>query len=370
MHFTLQREKAIALLDKWRRRDEIRELHRSSSPNPIEEPAGLEEILKLFRFHKILRFFLEDFSINAPRPPWIQPAEWKSNHLPLHLSLVEKHRFLRAVCRLQIMMNIFGDPLFDPDATEWKSKYWQNGDSAESIDFQEDDEYMCPEERAFRLFYGTMLPWVHEEMGSVLRYFMSKIEVIVNEMAEVLRRFSKSTPCYFFWDILPVEERPPSGSEVEVESDLVSFHQHFEGIAGLGPEFLYDVFHMDRKSRRDAMCWQRSGFWPGPFIGLQLGFSQSDHFPYTDPADGLDAPHFEQVWSTLPPHDQPTLGWKKAWLRPYREEDELELALSDRMSETDWEWSYALWDDSRLKEWKAPLLELEHPPREWYPDSL
>lgn len=51
------------------------------------------------------------------------------------------------------------------------------------------------------------------------------------------------------------------------------------------------------------------------------------------------------------------MGWKKAWLLPHNEEDVLEDSMNfDRESETDWEWSYALWDERRLKEWKAPLL--------------
>lgn len=68
VHFSLQMKNAISLLDNWRRRNEIRELSQSSS-NRLDEPNGLEEIIKLLHFHKMLCFFLEDYSINAPRPP-------------------------------------------------------------------------------------------------------------------------------------------------------------------------------------------------------------------------------------------------------------------------------------------------------------
>lgn len=110
-------------------------------------------------------------------------------------------------------------------------------------------------------------------MGSVFRYLISKIKAISKEIADDLRQLSKSTPCEFFWDILPIEQRPPPGCEIESEHDLVHFHQHFEGLAGLRPEFLYRVLHMDRLSRRNVFCINTRGFWPGPFIGLRIGLS-------------------------------------------------------------------------------------------------
>ncbi|OQD77509.1 hypothetical protein PENDEC_c002G05185 [Penicillium decumbens] len=143
VNFTFQRENAIALLDSWRRRDEIREQKNQTSSNRLHEPSSLEELIKLFRLHKMLRFFLEDYSINAPRPPWIQPVQWENNILPLHLSFSEKRRFLRAMYRLQTLKNIFGDPV------------------------------QCSMEQAYKLFYGTMPLWEHEEMGSVLGYLLA-----------------------------------------------------------------------------------------------------------------------------------------------------------------------------------------------------
>lgn len=111
MHFSLKVENVISLLDNWRRRDEVRELSQSSLDR-IYQPNGLEEIIKLLHFHKMLCYFLEDYSTNAPRPPWIQPIQWENECLLLRLSLSEKRRFLRAMCRLQIMKNVFGDSVY------------------------------------------------------------------------------------------------------------------------------------------------------------------------------------------------------------------------------------------------------------------
>lgn len=306
-------------------------------------------------------FFLEDYSINAPRPPWIQPMQWENEFLPLHLSLFEKCRFLRAMCRFQTLKNIFGDPVYCFGYGSCDScghrKAWQLGEIDELRDLKRAHGAWFIHEMAYRLFYGTIPPWEHEELGSVFNYLFAKIKAISKEIADDLRQLSKSTPCDFFWDILPIEQRPPPGCKIESEHDLVHFHQHFKGLAGLGPEFLYRVLHMDRLSRRNIVCINTRGFWPGPFIGLRIGLSWDHKFPFIDPADRHESPNFEHLWSTLSPLEQPSVGWKKAWLLPHNQEDILEDSMDfDRESETDWEWGYALWDERRLKEWRAPLL--------------
>jgi len=356
VNFTFQRENAIALLDSWRRRDEIREQKNQTSSNRLHEPSSLEELIKLFRLHKMLRFFLEDYSINAPRPPWIQPVQWENNILPLHLSLSEKRRFSRAMCRLQTLKNIFGDPvqcsMYESCDSCGHNRVWQMGDTNEPRDISKDCETWLIREQAYKLFYGTMPLWEHEEMGSVLGYLLAKIESISNEVSDDLRQLSKNTPCEFFWDILPVEQRPPSGCDVETERDLVHFDRHFKGLAGLGPEFLYHNLHVDRLSRRNIVCVNTRDFWPGPFIGLRIGISRTDWFPFIDPADRYESQNFEELWSTLPPLEQPTVGWRKAWILPHNKEDYLEDSMDyDRKLEKDWEWAYALWDEGRLNEW-------------------
>ncbi|KAI9932370.1 hypothetical protein ASPWEDRAFT_27365 [Aspergillus wentii DTO 134E9] len=359
IYFGLQTGNAICLLDSWRRRDEIRS---HASPNLIDEPNGLEEVIQLLHFHRMLCFFLEDYSINAPRPPWIEPAQWESEFLPLDLSPCEKGRFLRAMCRFQLVKNLFGDPVYCEDYGTCdscaKRNTWQLGEIGELKGTESIRPTWQIREQAYRLFYGTIPPWEHEEMGGVFNYLMAKIETIYKEIAHDLRQLSKSTPCEFFWDILPKEQRPPSVSEIESERDLVHFPQHFDGLAGLGPEFVYRTLRKDRLSRRNILCLNIRGFWAGPFVGLKIGISWDEKFPFTDPADQHEMPNFEQFWSTLSPLERPTLGWKKAWLLPHNEHDMLEDCMNfERKTETDWEWGYALWDDRRLMEWKAPLLE-------------
>ena len=350
MHFGDQRENVISLLDTWRRRDEIRELSQTLLSR-ADRHSSLEEVIGLLHFYKILRFFLEDFSNNAPRTPWIQPAQWESEYLPLQLSLSEKRRFLRATCRLQILKNIFGDPAYLVGA-------WNTPDDRDKIEWRLRDqgEPWAVDEEAYRLFYGPMALWEHEEMGCVLRYFMTKFNAITEEIADNLRKLSKNTPCKYFWEILPKEQKLPQGCEIGVELDLDNFHQYHKGLGGLGPEFLYRVLHMDPLSRRDTVCMNTRAYWSGPFIGLEIGLSQDIYFPCIDPADRHEAPDFEQFWFTLSPLEQPTVGWKKAWLMPHSREDILEDFLNPDRTETDWEWCYAIWDEKRLNEWKAPLL--------------
>lgn len=382
VHFSYRREEAITLLDKWRRRNEIRERGQSNqySPNNLDEPESLEESVKLLHFHNMLCFFLKDYSTHAPRPPWIQQDQWEKYCLPLHLSVSEKHRFLRAMCRFQILKNIFGDEVWcfgpircdtcraiptDLPPTEWRnisccgscsySKVWQHENVYDMADGGQDVDIV---HIAYRLFYGTMPPWEYEEMCCILCYFDARIKDISKEMKEDLRELIKSTPCEYFWDIIPKEQRPP-GAAIEIERDLVSFDEnHSLGLAGLGPEFMHGVLHLDRLSRRNVLCNNARACYLS-FIGLELGLSWDYRFPFIDPADQFETTDFEHFWSTLSPLEQPTVGWKKAWILPHSKETIFEDALNydyDRRSEQDWDWGYAWWDERRLKEWKAPLL--------------
>ncbi|KAJ5585230.1 uncharacterized protein N7459_005030 [Penicillium hispanicum] len=371
VHFSSRREDAIFLLDRWRRRNEIHVLSQSFSGLSLE-PDGVEETTKLLHFHKVLSFFLEDYSLNAPSPPWIPSTQWENEYLPLNLTPLEKCRFLRAICRFQILKNIFGDPVYEvelEDNNPYGDKMdWQIGDGDRKAPASIRRPWLI-QQQAYRLFYAVMPPWEYEEMGSVFGYLISKIKAIVEEISDDLRRLSKNTPCKYFWDILPKEQRPPPGCEIDKESDLLHFDQHFKGLAGLGPEFLYHILHLDRLSRRNIVCVNTRCYWPGPFIGLQMGLSWDERFPFIDPADRYEVQPFGnfELWSTCPPIEQPSVGWKKAWLLPHTGEDFLEGSMDlDREHEQDWGWCYALWDERRLQEWEAPFLEdgwSNEPPR-------
>ncbi|KAJ5736746.1 uncharacterized protein N7483_001871 [Penicillium malachiteum] len=357
--YSCEREMTIALLDRWRRRDEIRASEQVSS-SQIDEPQNLEETIKLLNFHKVLCFLLEDFSINAPRPPWIEPIPW-AKLLPLQLTLLEKQRFLRAACRLQTLQDIFGNDIKTDVSRDPGLKHWRLNREADIEGYvnQDGEELFHSIEFPYRSFYGTMPPWEHDEMCGVLNYFTAKIKPIFDVIANDLRKLSKSTPCKYFWDILPEEERIYAAN-VEVESDLAEFPYQYRYMASLGPVFLYRVLHnlwIGLLSGMPFAIVNTRGWWAEPFIGSEVQCDRSEFFPLTEPADLLESPNFEEYLTTLPLLKQPTLGWKKAWLKPHTKTDTLEDSMNwQRDDENDLEWGYALWDAARLEEWKAPLL--------------
>jgi hypothetical protein len=97
--FKTHKEEYIALLDIWRRRNEIRELSRNLKlPSQIDKPGSVEERIKLTHFYQMLHCFLQDFMKNIPRPAWMQPAESHDKIVPMELSFTDKWRFVRALC--------------------------------------------------------------------------------------------------------------------------------------------------------------------------------------------------------------------------------------------------------------------------------
>ncbi|KAJ5239651.1 hypothetical protein N7468_004270 [Penicillium chermesinum] len=330
-----RQESAIALLDLWRRRDEFRELGLSSSRR-MDKAESLEEVIELLHLHKKLSFFVNDYAINTPKPPKVSPAEWKNEYLPLKLSSTERGRILRALCRLQILKNIFGKSVLCEDwlhcsCGKFDQINWTFGQTTESktsLPYPESKEL---ERFAFRLFYGAMPPWESEEMCCVNNYLMKKVKVVAEEVVHDIRQLLKNTPTKYFWEILPIEERPPFNGSFEYETNLNHVFNHFEGIAGLGPEFLYRLLKMDRRSRRNVFVLQVRPFYGNsPFLGLNTrDMVWDDTFPLVQPATRHDYPGFEQLWPTLPPIEQPSAGWRKAWVLPsYDEEGYLEDALN------------------------------------------
>lgn len=349
LSFNSHKEDAISLLDTWRRRNEITELSHAKS-NQKNDFDGLEETIQVFRLYQELNYFLEDYAQNAPRPTWIQPRQWEDEKLTITLSLIEKSRFLRALCRLQVFANIFGLPEMDLDLSS-KDEYWMEVTGWEN------------ENEAYSLFYGTIPPWEYEEMGCVWSYLMTKYEPISKEISDDLRKLVNDTAgCFLFWQILPEDQRPPIGCHIEIVSQLDRFDIYFDRLASIGPSFLYRMLHAERLLRRN-MVMANARLSELAFIGRGLGISWDLRFPFIHPADRHEAPNFQQLWSTLPAIEQPNLGWKKAWLLPNITEREWleDVLFYDRSGEKDWDWGYVIWDAERLEEWKAPLLEEELP---------
>lgn len=212
------------------------------------------------------------------------------------------------------------------------------------------------QEEEYRLLFGVIPPWEYEEMGCVWKYLMGKYEPITREISDDLRQLAGDTPHVSFSQILPEDERPEGGA-IDCVNDLGIFPDYLDAFTSIGPDFLYRALHTSRRRRR-KMVTKNMDSSTISFIGWSLGISWDERLPFLDPAARHEIQNFEQFWSTLPPIEQPNLGWRKAWLLPHSSEDSLPEALNlHRNPETDWTWGYALWDGKRLKEWKAPMLE-------------
>ncbi|KAJ5390248.1 uncharacterized protein N7496_001316 [Penicillium cataractarum] len=328
-------EQAIALLDRWRRREEIKQFFPTLAAQ-LYQPGDLEETIKLLRFHTILQFFFEDYTMNLPRPSWIEPARWKQE-LPIKMSKNEKCRFMRALCRLQIYGNIFGPP--------------------------EDRKHLClpagdlsSDEKLFRLFLGAMPPWEYHEMGCVGSYLQTKYDPVFEKVSTGLRDAMKNDQGRFFWDVLSDDECPPPAVIDRVE-DLPQIPTYAAALTFMGPDFLYRALHSTPIPQRNLVIGNLNrSFFPVFDGNFPIWY---ERIPFTDPADRHYVRHFEQFWSTLPPLEQPNLSWRKLGLVPHTPEQTLENALdmdNDQNLENEWPWGFALWDDARLKKWDAPLL--------------
>lgn len=342
LHLQYHEDQAIAILDNWRRRGETRQSS-STLIARVDQPDGLEEIIKLLHLHKKLHFFLEDYTINVSRPSWIDPAQWEQE-LPIKMSNNEKRRFMRALCRLQIHANIFG-PVEDG-----LSQYLQLGRLGNRFDG----------EKGYRLFFGAMPPWEYQEMGCVWSYLTTKYSPVFKKISDDLRDAMKSAQSQFFWDVLSSDDCPPS-AVIDTVEDLKTLPKYTGKLTSRGPDFLYRVLHAEPVPQRNMLIGNIDTSHR-PFIGIYIpGWDY--RYPFTEPADRHEVRNFEQFWSTLPTIDQPNLGWRELGLIPHTPEQELEDALFEEneqnLEEKEWSWGYALWDDARLKEWKAPLVRDE-----------
>ncbi|KAJ5580042.1 uncharacterized protein N7459_006027 [Penicillium hispanicum] len=273
-YMELHKEQAIALLDIRRRSKEINNLA-ITPESRADEPTSLEEIIDLLHFHKEMHFFLDDYSKNAPRPAWIDPSRW-TQMLPLQLSGIEKRRFLRALCRLQILSHIFHKPEEKPDGS-YSGHYNQW--------FQE-----LSDEDAWRLWYGALLPWESEEIGCVWSYLKTKYPPLYPE-------------------IIDKDEQPP-GAQIECVDDLYQLPRFTEGLASIGPRFLYRVLHATPRIRRDLIFTNASDY-PWPWIGYQVAGSWDENIPWVYPADKCNnVATSDELWSVILLSNNPTTAGK------------------------------------------------------------
>ncbi|KAJ5936753.1 hypothetical protein N7466_003203 [Penicillium verhagenii] len=133
LHFTVDRSNAIALLDRWRRRKEIRE-RKGYKITWLDEPDSAEESIALLRFRNVLSFFVHEFTkieqgseVEIPdQPKLILPLRMVI--LPLRLAPSESDRFVKGLCRLQTMHHIFGDRIRCLKYMDWgwESALWDD----------------------------------------------------------------------------------------------------------------------------------------------------------------------------------------------------------------------------------------------------
>lgn len=96
------------------------------------------------------------------------------------------------------------------------------------------------------------------------------------------------------------------------------------------------------------------------FIGhsSRMYVREEETVPYLYPADRHAIWDFEQFWSTLPSTERPNIAWQKSRLYPLRPGETLEDTVDFAgQCEVGWDWGIAIWDDERLRDWKAPVLE-------------
>ncbi|CAG8893184.1 unnamed protein product [Penicillium egyptiacum] len=350
--FSSHKHEAIALLDTWRRREEISTLA-STSSNRIDEPGSLEEIFHLLYLHKVFHFFLDDYAKNIRRPPWMGSDQWETSVIPIELSQTEKHRLLRALCRLQTYEHIFGYPERQ-NGNGWLDNNWNRKPKSSSS--------MPPHEEAYRVFFGPMPPWEYHEMACVWTYFTAMFDPIYKEMTaglhDLMEEHMNKDDCHYqFFEFLPDEVMPFWGN-LETLQSLENLPDRSRSLATMGPESVYRLLHGTPLIRRDmvmlnALEDELSNFPP-------VWMSEEERLPFLYPADRYAVRDYEQFWSTLPSSEQPNLGWKKLYLLPMSDipvetlEDVVDLQSGD---EGTWCWGVAIFDDERLTAWKAPLLQ-------------
>lgn len=350
LFFAKYKEEAIALLDTWRRRQEISELA-LSSPR-LDKPSNMEEILGLIHFWKAVQFFLEDYAMKPPRPKWIEPYRW-DKMLPIELSDNERHRFLRALCRLQTHSNIFADPERDPKAhLPWADNDWYRVGGRRSS------------EEEYRVFYGTLPRWEYDEMGCVWAYLKTKFspvyEVVSDSVRDLLEKHGNAAPGFLdhLEDLeLPPEEIPPCYCINSIR-DLEDLPRRTGALAALGPSFLYHLLHAKPLVQRDMVLANATSYGETFIGGTGMAVLEDQMLPLIYPADRHAVPNFDHFWSTLPPLERPNLAWRNVYLWAHTPEDNFEDAVDlIGEQETGWDWGIAIWDDERLKSWKAPDLQ-------------
>ena len=177
-----QFEAVVAHFDRWRRRDELESL---SGKSAFDELTNPDEIIALLRLQRNIDFMLERYCRTAPCPRWMSVDDWRSKHLPLQLSAVEKARFLRASYRIQLFSQLLG-------RREILSQDLQPGCFGTRIADKMELEYI------WDLFFCPMPPWEVEEIICVWVYLQcewsSLFDIVAADLSRKAPRYKDLRP--------------------------------------------------------------------------------------------------------------------------------------------------------------------------------
>ncbi|KAE8152313.1 hypothetical protein BDV25DRAFT_170582 [Aspergillus avenaceus] len=333
------KENIYALLDCWRRSEEICRLQLPSAGYRIEMP-NTDEILKLLDLHDIAKYFLDDYSRSALCPVWMNSTRWNSEVLPLSLSIIEKRRFMRGFYRLQIYANIFGH-----------IEYPVHKDH-DRIDNNWLDKTFTMEE-AWRVLFSPMAPWEIAELGCVWRHIYDKIEPLYTEIADNLMQYRMNQIGF------PEEITLPADC---IQLDPDDLHQNdleiLPALVATGSTFCFEFIRLESfLDRRDLILSNgRQCVWCFPEICLA---ADPSHMPLLHPAEqfnfGRDRQGMIGFLETLPPTKRPNLAFSRYWIYDdYPESPVFESYFQMQMGQHLWKWGYAIWEDERLHVWDAP----------------
>ncbi|RAL12911.1 uncharacterized protein BO97DRAFT_450924 [Aspergillus homomorphus CBS 101889] len=331
--------KIIALLDRRRRSDEIRRLKTSSSDIPPDEPADVNEIVELYKLHRASIFFLDDLCKTAKCPPWMNPSQWKDGILPLKLSETETKRILRAFYRLQLYCNLFGalersvQDKYSAFGNPWQ--FWRicHPDLSEADAFSD--------EEAWDVLFATIAPWELHELGCFWYMVYNRWEEPWSEIIDRLRPFG---PCSVEEMDLKEKVEPPLYPPGSDTSSLRSTCGDY--LTSIGPMFLVQTLRDEDSEYRKDLVWANSQDCGEEYFPQNWPVYVEDvsDFHLCYPADQFQVDgHWDALRKSLSTMDPNFPGtYADAYNSGYY---------------PDWEWGSALWDDDRLREWKAPEVE-------------
>lgn len=142
-----------------------------------------------------------------------------------------------------------------------------------------------------------------------------------------------------------------------IDYDYATRRDH---IIDMGPSFLYKVLHQKTYERRCELIADTTSTSQNSLSHL-LGSINCEYVNdfFIFPADKYERDDIQVALPLMPPLEQPNMAWIRFWYKDEPIDDIVPENYSDGLlgNRKGWEWSYVLWDEKRLRDWKSPLLE-------------